>query len=79
MDATEILACEIQTQQHVLQHKKGKTPKKKGSNYNQMTKYTQYPKYHQDLNITSINNEVHKMENFLRRPTIFGHSQLNPY
>ena len=41
MDATETLASEIQTQLHVLQHKKGITPKKTKSNYNQMKKYIQ--------------------------------------
>lgn len=32
----------------------------------------------QEYEITSINNEVHKMENLLGCPTIFWNSELNP-
>lgn len=37
------------------------------------------PKYQATLYFTSIDDEVHKMENLLRRPTILWHSQFNPY
>jgi hypothetical protein len=28
---------------------------------------------------TSINDKIHEMKNFLRRPSVLRHSQFNPY